>query len=408
MSTVIVSVTAFTLLTLTLVGLLLIARRMLVPSGPVSILVNGGGEHDLRVEAGQTLLAALAQEGVFLPAACGGKGTCGACRVRVTSDAGDLQPSESAHIGRAAAQEGWRLACQLKIRQDLDVELPPEVFGVRKRRCTVRSAHNVATFIRELVLEPVDDDTLEFRAGSYVQVECPEYHTRFADFEIEPEYRDAWTRYAFFELESESAEPVTRAYSLANSPSEAGMLMLNVRIATPPAGSSDIPPGVGSSYLFSLHQGDEVTVTGPFGDFFAEDSDAEMVFVGGGAGMAPMRSHILDQLERIGTDRKITFWYGARSVREAFYVELFDRLEADHDNFEWHLVLSDPAPEDGWTGDVGFVHHVLYTKYLEGHPTPEDIEYYLCGPPVMIAACRKMLDELGVDPRNVRFDDFGS
>jgi Na+-transporting NADH:ubiquinone oxidoreductase subunit F len=296
----------------------------------------------------------------------------------------------------------------MRVRGDLSVELPPEVLAVGRFRCTVRSTHNVATFIREIVLDLPEGEVMDFRAGGYIQVEAPPYRARFADFDIEEQYRKDWDRFGLLELESHSTESVTRAYSMANAPSEADVVMLNVRIATPPAESEHVPPGVVSSYLFSLRPGDAVNVTGPFGDFFAKESHAEMVFVGGGAGMAPMRSHILDQLERRRTRRPISLWYGARSVRETFYADLFTRLAAEHENFEWRLALSDPAPEDRWDGDTGFIHQVLYTNHLRDHPAPEDIEYYLCGPPVMIAACRKMLDDLGVEPTNILFDDFGS
>jgi Na+-transporting NADH:ubiquinone oxidoreductase subunit F len=406
-STVLAAVAAFTLLILALVGALLVARSFLVASGPVRVLVNGGGAHDIEAVAGDTLLSLFTEAGIYLPSACGGQGTCGVCRVRVERGAGAILPTESVHINRRDARQGWRLACQVRVRQDLDVELPPEVFAVGRWSCRVRSARNVSTFIREIVLELPAGEAMDFRAGSYVQVECPPYHARFEDFGIDEEYRSDWARYGLFGLESQSDEPVQRAYSLANAPIEDDALMLNVRIATPPAGSRAIPPGVASTYLWALEPGDDVTVTGPHGDFFAQESEAEMVFVGGGAGMAPMRSLILDQLERIGTKREMSFWYGARSVREAFYVDLFTRLAAAHENFEWCLALSEPAPEDLWDGPTGFIHQVLYANHLRTHPAPEDVEYYLCGPPVMIAACRKMLDDLGVDPEKIRFDDFG-
>jgi len=405
--TVLVAVSAFTLVVVLLVGMLMLASRSLVPSGPVLVRVNGGGEHDVRAQAGGTLLSLLTRAGLHLPSACGGQGTCGACRIQVVSGAPAFLPTEAVHVSRAEAREGWRLACQVKVRQDLGVALPPEVFSVRRLRCTVRSARNVATFIREIVLDLPEGRAIDARAGSYIQVECPGYHGRFADFEIGEAFRADWDRYDLWRLESRSKDIVTRAYSLANAPAEEGPLMLNVRIATPPVGTVGIPPGVVSTYLFGLRPGDAVTVTGPYGDFLATESDAEMVFVGGGAGMAPMRSHILDQLQRIRTDRQISFWYGARSVSEAFYVDLFSRLATEHDNFEWHLALSDPAPGDHWDGPTGFIHQVLLANHLRDHPAPEDIDYFLCGPPVMIAACRQMLDDLGVDPEKIRFDDFG-
>ncbi|MDH3208489.1 MAG: NADH:ubiquinone reductase (Na(+)-transporting) subunit F [Gemmatimonadota bacterium] len=407
-STIFAAVGAFTSVVLFLVGVLLIARKLLVPSGPVSIVINGGGEQDIRGLSGDTLLSLFTEARVYLPAACGGQGTCGACRVRIEKGAGRLLPTEAVHISRGEAREGWRLACQIKVKGDLSVELPPDVFAVGRWRCTVRSAHNVATFIREIVLDLPEGAAMDFRAGGYIQVECPPYRAQFSDFAVEEQYRTDWERFGLLELESLSTESVTRAYSMANAPTETGVVMLNVRIATPPAESKHVAPGVASSYLFSLRPGDEVNVTGPFGDFFAKESDAEMVFVGGGAGMAPMRSHILDQLERLHTRRRISFWYGARSVRETFYADLFTRLAAEHENFEWYLALSDPAPADRWDGDTGFIHQVLYANHLRDHPAPEDIEYYLCGPPVMIAACRKMLDDLGVEPADILFDDFGS
>jgi len=406
-TTVLAAIVAFTLVVLLLVGVLMAARRVLVPQGPVLVTVNGGGEHDVHGRAGDTLLALFTGAGVFLPSGCGGQGTCGACKVRVVVGAGSPLPTEAVHIARAEARSGWRLACQVKVRGDLAVELPAEVFDVGRWHCRVRSAHNVSTFIREIVLELPAGEDLGFRAGGYVQVESPPYAAAFIDFDIQEEYRADWERYGFLELQSVCDRPETRAYSLANAPAEKGIAMLNVRIATPPPETSGVPPGVVSSYLFGLRPGDEVTLTGPFGEFFAQETDREMVFVGGGAGMAPMRSHILDQLERIRTRRRISFWYGARSAREVFYHDLFTRLAAEHHNFEWHVALSDPQPEDYWDGATGFIHQVLYARHLKDHPAPEDVEYYLCGPPVMIAACRKMLDDLGVEPTNIRFDDFG-
>jgi len=408
MLTVLAAVAVFTMTILLLVGLMLTARSMLVPAGSVRVLIEGGGAHDVRGPADDTLLSLLTQGGVYLPAGCGGQGTCGACRVRVTQGVGPLLPTETAHIGRVQARDGWRLACQTKVRRDIAVEIPQEILGVRRWSGMIRSAHNVATFIREITIELTEGDELDFRAGGYVQIECPPYRARFADFDIAEEYRPEWERYGFVDLEASCEQPVSRAYSMANAPHERGLVMLNVRIATPPVSSPGVPPGMVSSYLFSLKPGDPVNMTGPFGDFFARETDAEMVFVGGGAGMAPMRAHILDQLERLRTRRRISFWYGARSLREAFYVDLFSHLAAEHPNFEWHLALSDPAPGDRWDGYVGFIHQVLYTSYLEAHPVPEDVEYYLCGPPAMIAACRTMLDNLGVPPEGILYDDFGS
>jgi len=405
--TVLLGVVAFTLVMLTLVGVLLAARAILVPAGPVQIVINGGSEHDLTPRAGSTLLDTLGRVGIFLPSACGGRGTCGACLVRLVEGGGALLPTEAAHIGRGDARAGWRLACQLKVREDLSLEIPPEILAARRFQCRVRSNRNVGTFIKEIVLDLPDAAALEFRAGAYVQVECPPYELSFTDFDIGEGFRADWDRYGLWGLESKNTGTVTRAYSMANHPQEKGVVILNVRIATPTPGSTGIPPGVVSSYLFNLDVGDPVTVLGPFGHFLAEESDREMVFVGGGAGMAPMRSHIFDQLVRIRTDRKISFWYGARSLRESFYVEEFDRLADEHANFTWHLALSEPLSEDDWTGYTGLIHQVLYRNYLKDHPAPEEVEYYLCGPPMMIQACLKMLDDLGVDAESIRFDDFG-
>jgi Na+-transporting NADH:ubiquinone oxidoreductase subunit F len=408
MLTVLAAVATYTLVVLVLVSVLMLVRRFVVPSGVVTVAVSGGGDHDLTTEVGSTLLAAFNRAGIHFPAACGGRGTCGTCRVKVTRGGGPFLPTEGAHIGRAEAREGWRLACQVRMRDDIAVEVPQEIFAAGRWQCRVRSANNVASFIREIVFGLPEGEEIDFRAGSYVQVECPPYRVCFEDLPVEEEFRAEWDRHGLWELEASSDEHVVRAYSLANPPYERRILMLNVRIATPPPDSAEAPPGVVSSYLFSLRPGDELTITGPFGDFFARDSDAEMIYVGGGAGMAPMRSHILDQLQRLGTHRKISFWYGARSVREIFYADLFHRLAAKHDNFEWHVALSDPQPEDEWDGHTGFIHQVLYDHYLGTHPAPEEVEYYLCGPPVMLAACRKMLDDLGVEPDNIFFDDFGS
>lgn len=407
-STILAAVAVFTVTTLLLVAVMLAARRLLMPGGAVRVHVEGGEEYDIRGPANEGLLSLLTQGGIYLPAACGGQGTCGSCRVRFVGEAPPLLPTESAHINRVDARTGWRLACQTKVRQDIAVELPHGVLGVRRWAGTIRSAHNVATFIREITIQLPAGDDLDFRAGGYVQVECPPYRARFADFTIESEYRAEWERHHLFDLVAGCDEPVSRAYSMANAPHEKGVVTLNVRIATPPAHARDAPPGVVSSYLFSLAPGDPIAMTGPHGEFFARDTGAEMVFVGGGAGMAPMRSHILDQLERLRSPRRISFWYGARSLKEAFYVDVFDRLEAEYDNFRWCLALSDPAPEDEWNGPTGFVHQVLNTTYLHDHPAPEDVEYYLCGPPAMIAACRTMLDNLGVPPDNILYDDFGS
>ena len=406
MQEIVIGVILFTGIVSALAMLILLARSRLVPSGNIHINVNG--ERDLSVPAGSKLLNTLSANELFLPAACGGGGTCGQCKVKVLEGGGSLLPTETAHISKRMASEGLRLACQVNVDADLRIEVPEDVFGVNKWECTVRSNHNVSTFIKELVLELPMGETIDFRAGGYIQIECPAYRLSFRDIEIPEQYRDDWERFKLFDLESIVDTPDLRAYSMANYPDENDIIMLNVRIATPPPGASaDIPPGVMSSYIFGVKPGDKVLVSGPYGEFFAKDSDAEMVFIGGGAGMAPMRSHIFDQLRRLHSKRKMSYWYGARSLRETFYMEEFDELAREKDNFEWLLALSDPLPEDNWTGYTGFIHDVLFENYLKDHPAPEDCEYYLCGPPMMNAAVIQMLEDQGVEPENILLDDFG-
>ncbi len=399
-------VTFFTLIVLSLCVVILLARARLVATGDIEILVNE--ERTLHTGAGGKLLNALSDAGLYLSSACGGQGTCGQCRVQVLEGGGTLLPTEASLINKREAREHVRLACQVAVKQNLKIRVPDEVFGVKKWECAVRSNHNVATFIKELVLELPAGETLDFRAGGYIQIECPPHKVSFRDFDIEEKYRGDWDRFNLWRYESNCTEPVIRAYSMANYPEENDIVMLNVRIATPPPGDNgDIPPGVMSSYIFSLKPGDKVTISGPYGEFFAKETNAEMIFVGGGAGMAPMRSHIFDQLKRLHSKRKITFWYGARSLREMFYVNDFDTLAAENDNFEWHVALSEPLPEDNWTGYTGFIHQVLFEHYLRNHPAPEDCEYYLCGPPVMNGAVIQMLEDQGVEPDNIMLDDFG-
>ncbi len=401
---IILGVFFFTLIVIALVMVILYARNHLVPQGDVDIVIND--EKTIKTPVGSKLLMALADNHLFVSSACGGGGTCGQCKVKVLEGGGDLLPTETSHISKREAREGERLSCQVTVKQPLKIEVPEDVFGVKKWECMVRSNHNVATFIKELVMELPKGETLDFRAGGYIQIECPPYHIPFSNFEIEEDFREDWDKYDLWKLESKVDEPVIRAYSMANFPLENDIVMLNVRIATPPPGL-DVPPGKMSSYIFNLKPGDKVTISGPFGEFYARETDNEMVFVGGGAGMAPMRSHIFDQLIRLKSQRKMTFWYGARSLREAFYVDHFDKLQQDHDNFRWHLALSEPKPEDNWTGYTGFIHEVLFDNYLKDHPAPEDCEYYLCGPPVMNAAVIKMLEDLGVERENIMLDDFG-
>ena len=406
MQEIVIGVVLFTGIVSALAMLILLARSRLVPSGDIHITVNG--ERDLTVPAGSKLLNTLSANELFLPSACGGGGTCGQCKVKVMEGGGTLLPTETAHISKRMAAEGLRLACQVNVDQDLRIEVPEDVFGVNKWECTVRSNDNVATFIKELILELPKGETIDFRAGGYIQIECPSYRLSFRDIDVPEQYRDDWERFKLFELESVVDSPDMRAYSMANYPDENDIIMLNVRIATPPPGASaGIPPGVMSSYIFGMKPGDKVLVSGPYGEFFAKDTDAEMVFIGGGAGMAPMRSHIFDQLRRLHSKRKMSYWYGARSLRETFYMDDFDMLAREEDNFEWHLALSDPQPEDNWEGYTGFIHDVLFENYLKDHPAPEDCEYYMCGPPMMTAAVIQMLESLGVERENILLDDFG-
>ena len=406
MQEIIIGVVLFTGIVMALAVLILLARSRLVPSGNIQINVNN--ERDLSVPAGSKLLNTLSSNELFLPSACGGGGTCGQCRVKVLEGGGTLLPTEATFISKLMAAEGERLACQVNVDQDLRIEVPEDVFGVNKWECTVRSNDSVATFIKELVLELPEGETMDFRAGGYIQIECPSYRLSFRDIDVPEQYRDEWERYKLFDLESVVDKPYMRAYSMANYPDENNIIMLNVRIATPPPNApAGTPPGVMSSYIFGMKPGDKVLVSGPYGEFFAKDTDAEMVFVGGGAGMAPMRSHIFDQLRRLNSKRKMSFWYGARSRRETFYEEDFNMLARENDNFDWHLALSDPQQEDDWQGYTGFIHDVLYENYLKDHPAPEDCEYYMCGPPMMTAAVIQMLESLGVEKENILLDDFG-
>lgn len=401
------SVFMFTLINLALVAIILFARSRLVASGNIAININDDPDKSLQVPVGAKLLNTLGERKIFLPAACGGGGTCGECKVIVREGGGEALPTEKSKLNRRQLREGYRLSCQLAIKGDLGLQIPLEFFDIKKWECTVSSNDNVATFIKELILELPPGENVDFRAGGYVQIEAPPHTVRYNDFDIEDEYKPDWDQYDLWQYVSEVNQPVVRAYSMANYPQEKGIITLNVRIATPPPDMPEAPPGQMSSYIFDLKSGDKVTISGPFGEFFAKDTDNEMLFIGGGAGMAPMRSHIFDQLKRLQTTRTISFWYGARSLREMFYVEDFDALAAEFDNFQWHPALSAPLPEDNWQGYTGFIHEVLYDHYLAEHPAPEDCEYYLCGPPMMIAGVTKMLDDLGVEPENILFDDFG-
>jgi Na+-transporting NADH:ubiquinone oxidoreductase subunit F len=413
-------VAVFILMIGALVLVLMKARDKLVNSAEVTININEG-EKALVANAGTNLLNVLAANKIFIPSACGGKGSCGVCKVHIHDGGGSMLPTEESHISRGEARTGCRLACQVKVKNDMEIEIEPEVFGVRKWECTVRSNQNVATFIKEFIIDLPEGESVPFRAGGYIQIDCPKHVQKYSDFEIEEEYRDDWDNFDMWRFVSDVPDVVTRAYSMANYPEEYGMIMLNVRIASPPPRMPDVPPGIMSSYIFGRKPGDKVTISGPFGEFFAKETDNEMVFIGGGAGMAPMRSHIFDQFKRIETDRKVSFWYGARSFREAFYLEDFDGIQEKFSNFQWHVALSDVLEEDDWgnpdapsrqslgckEGYVGYIHNVVYDAYLKDHDSPEDIEYYLCGPPMMNTSVIDMLINIGVEPENIALDDFG-
>ncbi len=394
----------FTGIVLILVLVILFAKSKLVTSGPVQLVIND--KKTVEVEAGGKLLGALADQKLFVSSACGGGGTCAQCKVHVYEGGGDILPTEKSLMTPREVREGVRLSCQVAVKQDMKIAVEDEVFGVKQWHCKVRSNHNVATFIKELILELPEGEDVNFRAGGYIQIEAPPHVADYKNFKIEEEYRDVWDQFNVWEYKSVVNEKVIRAYSMANYPEEKGMIMLNVRVATPPP-NTKFPPGKMSSYIFDLKPGDDVIISGPYGEFYARDTDAEMIFVGGGAGMAPMRSHIFDQFSRLSTKRKVSFWYGARSLREAFYIDHFDKIQKENENFKWTLALSEPLPEDKWKGPTGFIHQVLYDMYLKDHPAPEDCEYYICGPPMMNNAVFDLLDDLGVEKENVLFDDFG-
>ena len=402
---ILLGVVMFTAIVLSLVVIILFARSRLVSSGDVNIEING--ERTITVPAGGKLLQTLAAKNIFLSSACGGGGTCGQCKCIVEEGGGEMLPTEEPHFTRRDATEGWRLSCQTAVKQNMKIRVPEEVFGVKKWVCTVESNPNVATFIKELMLRLPEGENVNFRAGGYVQLECPPHTVYYKDFDIPEKYRADWDKFNLWRFVSKVEETTIRAYSMANYPEEKGIVKFNIRVASPPPNRDDIPPGKMSSWVFNLKPGDKVTVYGPFGEFFARNTNAEMIFIGGGAGMAPMRSHIFDQLKRLHSQRKISFWYGARSLREAFYIDEFNTLAAENPNFTWTLALSDPLPEDNWTGPTGFIHNVLYENYLKNHPAPEDCEFYMCGPPMMTAAVIKMLLDLGVERDSIFLDDFG-
>lgn len=409
---IIIAVVVVSSLILLFVGLLLYARSKLAPTGKVSIDINDG-EKVIETELGGTLLVTMSQNGVFLPSACGGGGTCGLCKCQVLEGGGDILPTETGFFSRKQQKEHWRLSCQLKVREDLKLHIDEAVLGVRKWECEVVANENVATYITEFVVKLPEGENLKFRSGQYVQIDVPRYSgLRYRDMDISPEYREDWDGTKMWGLVASNSEPTYRAYSMANHPAEGNIIMLNVRIATPPwdraAGAfQNVPPGICSSYIFSLKPGDKITMSGPFGDFFLRDTPNEKLFVGGGAGMAPMRSHIFHLFRTMHTDIPVSFWYGARSRREIFYEKDFEDIAGEFTNFKFNIALSAAKPEDNWTGYTGFIHQVIYDEYLKNHPAPEDIEYYLCGPAAMTDAAIKMLDNLGVPPENIMFDDFG-
>lgn len=401
-------ITVFTSIILVLVCVILVVRLNLVPGGQVRIVVNEDESKSLLVSPGASLLSCLADAKIFVSSACGGGGSCGQCKVIVLEGGGEILPTEVGHMQKKEIKQGCRLSCQVKVRRDMKVEVDPSIFSTKKWDCQVLSNQNVATYIKDFTIKLPEGEVVPFRAGGYIQIECPSHEVDYAkDIQVDPEYKKEWDQFNIWRFRSKVEEPVVRAYSMANYPEEKGIIKLNVRIAVPPRGKDDAPPGAMSSYIFSRKPGDVVTISGPFGEFFAKNTDKEMIFIGGGAGMAPMRSHIFDQLKRLKSKRKLSFWYGARSLREVFYREDFDQLQLENDNFRWYVALSEALPEDNWTGYKGFIHQVLLQEYLRGHDAPEDCEYYICGPPMMNAAVIRMLDDLGVDQEDVLFDDFG-
>ena len=403
------SVAIFCGIILILVLMLNFAESKLLPQGEVTININGDDDKSIKLKPGPTLLSALATQNIFLPSACGGGGTCALCKCQVNEGGGEILPTEKGHINRAEAKDNWRLACQVKIKEDMKVHVPDEIFNIQKWECTVRSNKNVATFIKELVLELPKGENLNFTAGGYIQIDVPEYHNLgFKNFDVEKEYHEDWDKFKIWDVVANNDEDCFRAYSMANHPAEGNIIILNVRISTPPPALWDqVPPGIASSYIFNLKAGDKVTISGPFGEFFAKKSEREMIYLGGGAGMAPMRSHLFDLLDTQKTKRKITFFYGARSAREMFYHDDFTRLEKEFPNFKYIVGLSEPMPEDKWKGSTGFIHNVAFNEYLKDHEDPTELEYYMCGPPMMIDACDKMLYDLGVEREMIAYDSFG-
>lgn len=407
---IIASIIIFLIVIIFLVAMLLFARKKLTPQGEVTLTIND--EKELTVNPGSTVLSTLSTHKIFLPSACGGGGTCAMCKCQVTEGGGSILPTEVGYFTRKEAQNNWRLGCQVKVKEDMKINIPPEIFGIKKWECEVVSNHNVATFIKEFVVKLPEGEALDFKSGGYIQIDVPKCTVDYKDIEVEDEYREDWEKFKMFDLKMKNPEPIFRAYSMANHPAEDNIIMLNIRIATPPfdkksGGFMKVNPGICSSYIFSRKPGDKVTISGPYGEFFIKDTDKEMMFIGGGAGMAPMRSHIFDLYKTKNTKRKATFWYGGRSLRELFYVDEFEALEKENSNFSFHIGLSEPLPEDNWKGYKGFIHQMVIDEYLKNHPEPEEIEYYICGPPMMNEAVFKMLDEYGVPDEMIAFDDFG-
>lgn len=406
---VLTGVLAMTAVVVVLVLLLMFCETKLVRKGKVKVLINGDDAKSPMIDVGSNLLKALSSEKVFLPSACGGKGSCAMCKCQVLEGGGDPLPSEMTHLTRSEAKDHWRLACQVKVRQPMKVKVPDEVFAIRKWECTVRSNDNVATFIKELVFDLPKGEVIHFEPGGYIQIDVPAYHgIKFKDFVIAPKYHPDWDKYKIWDYVANNPEPIFRAYSMANHPAEGNMVMLNIRIATPPPRTEGIPPGICSSYVFGLKPGDKITISGPYGEFHIKDTQKEMIYIGGGAGMAPLRSHIFHLFHTLKSGRKVSYWYGARSLREMFYEEHFRKIEREFPNFKFHIALSEPLPEDNWSGFRGFIHQVVLDNYLKTHPNVDDIEFYLCGPPMMLSAVQKMLYDLGVEKEQIAFDDFGS
>lgn len=406
---VLTGVIALTGVIVLLVVVLMFCESKLVRKGNVRLLINDDAARSPTVAVGSNLLLALSTQQLFLPSACGGKGSCAMCKCQVLEGGGDILPSERTHISRSEARAGWRLACQVKVRGPMKLRVPEQVFGIRKWECTVRSNRNVATFIKELVLDMPPGEAIDFQSGGYIQIDVPPYQgLAYSSFDVEPEYRPDWDKFKFWDLVANNAEPCFRAYSMANHPAEGNKVMLNIRIASPPPKQMTLPPGVCSSYTFALKQGDKISISGPYGEFHIKDTQREMVYIGGGAGMAPLRSHIFHLFHTQKTTRKVSYWYGARSKREMFYTEDFEAIERQFPNFSYRVALSEPLPEDNWTGFKGFIHQIVFENYLKQHKNIDEVEFYLCGPPMMNSAVQKMLADLGVEQDMIAFDDFGN